>query len=110
MSITGLHVFDQEVDQANEWLRELMDETNGDDRPRAFASLRSALHALRDRLGRDEAVRFGNALPTLLRGFYYEDWKPSKEPRKDGLPKDEESRAVFRVLESKGLWPEPLRP
>ena len=34
------------------------------------------LHALRDCLGRDEAVYVGAQLPPLLRGLYYEGWHP----------------------------------
>ena len=36
----------------------------------------AALHALRDCLGRDEAVHVGAHLPPLLRGLYYEGWHP----------------------------------
>lgn len=115
MSITGLHVFDKAVDKANEWLHELMDEMDWNDRHRAYVALRAVLHALRDRLGQNDAVRLGADLPMVIRGFYYEGWKPSKSPAKEtffdsvrrhlpdlsDLDPEPVARGVFRVLATK---------
>jgi uncharacterized protein (DUF2267 family) len=38
-------------------------------------SLKSVLHALRDRLSVEKAVALGTRLPRDLRGLYYEDWQ-----------------------------------
>ena len=53
-----------------------------DDRQKAYMTLRSILHALRDRLPPAEAVDLGAQLPMLMRGFYYEGWHPANKPRK----------------------------
>ncbi len=58
------------------WLDDLMRNLAWHDRRRAWSALLAVLHALRDCLGRDEAVYLGAQLPPLLRGFYYEAWHP----------------------------------
>lgn len=46
----------------------------------AFAMLRAFLHELRARLSLDETARFGNALPAVQRGIFYQDWTPKHAP------------------------------
>jgi uncharacterized protein (DUF2267 family) len=76
---TGLDVFDTTVQQTNLWLKDLM-ERLGLDRKHAYRVLSATLHALRDRLGPDNAVRLGAQLPMLMRGFYYEGWHVAATP------------------------------
>jgi uncharacterized protein (DUF2267 family) len=65
-----------EVQATEEWVDDLMRRLDWHDRQRAFSALLASLHALRDCMGRDEAVYVGAQLPPLLRGFYYEGWHP----------------------------------
>ena len=44
--------------------------------------MRTWLHALRDRLTVDAAAKFGQQLPELLRGIYYDGWAPNRAPIK----------------------------
>ncbi|MGP1281383.1 MAG: DUF2267 domain-containing protein [Parasphingopyxis sp.] len=77
MSALGLRIFDKAVQDANIWLDELMKLLDWDDKKRAYRLLRSALHVLRDRLQVNEAVHVAAQLPILVRGIYYEGWRPS---------------------------------
>lgn len=117
MSTTGLDTFDTTIQETNRWLKSMMVELGTDDRRSAFNALRAALHALRDRIGPDNAAHLGAQLPMLLRGAYYEGWRPAGMPTRErhldvfidhvaaGLPRGswvnpaEAARACFAVME-----------
>jgi uncharacterized protein (DUF2267 family) len=83
MSTTGLDVFDTTIQETNHWLKIMMGELGSDSRRTAFNALRAALHALRDRIGLENAVHLGAQLPMLLRGAYYEGWHPAATPTRE---------------------------
>ncbi|GAB2176983.1 DUF2267 domain-containing protein [Dongia sp. agr-C8] len=80
MSSTGLAVFERTLHETNLWLKEVMEESGLDSREDAYATLKAVFHALRDRLGPENAVHLGAQLPILLRGVFYEGWHPAKTP------------------------------
>src|SRR5262245_28789226 len=121
MNFTGLDIFDATIERSTDWLRDLMRELNWTDYRKSYVALRFVLQGRRDHLPIDEAIHFGNQLPTLIRGFYFEDWdchgKPLPWKSRDDLlngictyfgsedrtMESAESivRAVFRLLERK---------
>ncbi len=88
MSTTGLTQFDETLHLTNTWLKELMNDLGWEDRHRAYRALRATLHALRDRLPVDEAAHLAAQLPMLVRGFYYEGWRPAATPTRDRTTED----------------------
>ena len=108
--------FEKTVHKTCEWLDELGAELGWDDRQQAYVALRAVLHALRDRLPVNEAADLAAQLPMLVRGFYFEGWRPAGTPvplrhREEFLaplvaaiewrtatPPEAIARAVFRLL------------
>lgn len=81
MSTNGLEVFDKTIQTTNIWLDEIMDEM-GPDRQLAWHTLGAVLRALRDRLPPDLAAHLGAQLPLMVRGAYYDQYKPSALPER----------------------------
>jgi len=80
---TGLDTFDKTVQESNLWLKDVMERLNTNDRHHAYSTLRAVLHALRDRIGPENAAHLGAQLPMLLRGLFYEGWDPTGKPTKE---------------------------
>jgi uncharacterized protein (DUF2267 family) len=115
MSATGLDVFDRTIQTTNIWLNEIMDDL-GPDRQVAYRALRAVLHALRDRMTIEEAAHLSAQLPLLVRGIFFDMWRPAEAPLRmrtveefltrvavelqDIRPVDPEdaARAVFKTL------------
>jgi uncharacterized protein (DUF2267 family) len=122
MKLTGLDVFDSTVQRTNLWMKELMQELNWSDHRKAYHAFRCVLHVVRDHLPMADALSFGEQLPMLIRGFYFDHWEPEGTPlplrtRNDFLSVLSEcmaweghnesaemvARAVFRLLEKKTI-------
>lgn len=131
----GIHIFDKSVQEANLWLKEIGQDMQTDPQ-RAYHALRATLHAVRDRVTVDEASHLGTQLPMLVKGLYYENWRPSEVPHKersrdeflqeiaaeikvDGVDPEQAARSVFKCLsehvkngeidEIRQALPEPVR-
>ena len=79
MSANGLEVFDKTIQTTNSWLNEIT-EVLGPDRQLAWKVPSTVLHKLRDRLPVDVAAHLGAQLPLLVRGVYYDQFQPAKQP------------------------------
>ena len=116
--MSGLEVFDKTLQLTNTWLKDI-GEVIGQDRQHCYQALRAVLFALRDRLTVGEAMQLAAQLPMLIRGIYYEGYRPVGKPERvrsreeflkmieehlDGArPPDSEdaARAVFGVLDKR---------
>ena len=78
MSTTGLDVFDKTLQTTHIWLDEVMGEI-GPDRNVAWHVLGAVLRTLRDRLPLGLAAHLGAQLPLLVRGAYYDQFRPGQD-------------------------------
>jgi uncharacterized protein (DUF2267 family) len=81
-------VFETTLQKTNLWVKQISDLLHWDDHHKAYHGLRAVLHALRDRLPVPEAAHLGAQFPMLVRGIYYEDWKPASTPSKVRTPQE----------------------
>jgi len=80
---TGIDVLEKSEQETNIWLNEIGERLDTADRRKAFNALRATLHAVRDRVGADNALRLAAQLPLLIKGLFFEDWRPSETPTRE---------------------------
>jgi len=83
MSATGVTTLDHTVQETIGWLKAVEEELQLDNRQQAYNALRAVLHALRDRIPPEVAIKLGAQFPILLRGIYYENWHAAGTPTKE---------------------------
>ena len=83
MSAVGLESIDHTVQLTHQWINELNNQLAWNNKARTYRLLRTTLQAIRDWLPVDEASQLAAQLPALVRGVYYEHWRPAVAPVKD---------------------------
>jgi uncharacterized protein (DUF2267 family) len=80
MPTTGLHSLDSSIHRTNEWLSQLALDLGVRDKLVAFNALRAVLASLREVLPLSASAELAAELPLMVRGVYFDDWAPSREP------------------------------
>jgi uncharacterized protein (DUF2267 family) len=80
---TGIDVLEKSEQETNIWLNEIGERLATPDRRKAFNALRATLHAVRDRVGADNALHLAAQLPLLIKGLFFENWRPSETPTRE---------------------------
>ena len=79
MSAQHLEVLDTTLQKTHQWLDALAEAAETDPHT-AYQALRAVLQTLRDRLPVAEAAHFSAQLPLLVRGIFYEGYRPAESP------------------------------
>jgi uncharacterized protein (DUF2267 family) len=95
---TGVDSLDRAIAKTDFWLKELDAELGFGNRERTYRALREGLHALRDHLAVEEVAQLGAQLPMLIRGLFYDGWRPQAKPPAKDRHKEEFLVALGRCL------------
>ena len=72
--------FEKFAEDAHHFVREVAIEMQSDNLQKALRITKAVLHALRDRLPADSAIEFGQGLPMLIKGIYFDQYDVSETP------------------------------
>jgi len=86
--LNSVSAINHTVEKSHLWIKALKDLGHFSSDEVAYSALHAVLHTLRDRLPTELAAHFSAELPMLIRGLFYEGWKPSKTPCKMKTQRD----------------------
>src|SRR5215470_6544462 len=105
MATTGLEVFDRTLHTTNQWLDEISAEI-GPDRHLAWHVLGAVLRAIRDELLVGQSAHLAAQLPLLIRGAYFDQYRPAAQPLADRSQEDFTARIRQELAGSRPVRPD----
>jgi hypothetical protein len=72
-----MNLFETVNGEARAWMRDVMSEGKIADAESSMVMLGAGLRAIRERLTFAEAAQFGDQLPLLVRGMFFQGWTPA---------------------------------
>ena len=74
--ITQISLYESSVQETKKWVADVQQRMGLDDQQHALRGLTAVLHALRDELSVNQNAALAAQMPAMLRGIYFQDWKP----------------------------------
>ena len=106
MSTQHLEVLDSTLQKTHQWIDAIALDAHTD-RHTAYQALRAVLQTLRDRLPPAEAAHFSAQLPLLIRGIFYEGYRPAEAPvnlsREEFLDRVRQKIVTARIVDPLAL-------
>ena len=101
MTVKSIEGIETTVQKTNIWINDIADEIGWTDRHAAYLALKAVLQTLRERLTPEETADLSAQLPLLVRGIFFEGWRPSKQP-----VKYDRTEFIAHVRSYFNQWPE----
>ena len=98
MPQTDVTALNHTLEETHGWLEALQQKGPFETEQQAYSHMRATLHAVRDRLTVEEAVHFAAEMPMLVRGFYFEGWRPALAPNAEKKTVEDFLEAVRESL------------
>lgn len=102
--MTSIPILDKNIHQTMSWIYAIEEACDWDenDQRKAFAALRSVLHALRDILPIESAIHLSAQLPLIIRGLFFENWSTHAPKQKIRRSED----FIMQVAENLFAYPD----
>jgi len=105
MATTGLEVFDKTLHTTNLWLDEICAEI-GPDKHLAWHVLGAVLRSIRDELLIGQSAHLAAQLPLLVRGAYFDQYRPAAQPVPERSQEDFIARIRHELAGSRPVRPD----
>jgi len=105
MATTGLEVFDKTLHTTNLWLDEICAEI-GPDKHLAWHVLGAVLRSIRDELLIGQSAHLAAQLPLLVRGAYFDQYRPAAQPVSERSQEDFIARIRQELAGSRPVRPD----